>query len=65
MWRAGAGCEELLCALQLCAVGVGHLFVRMFSIFSGMFSELLVKNEMRNTHAHPSHTLDFATWGFL
>lgn len=38
---------SMLCVLQLYEVGVGHLFARMFSICSGMFLELLVRNYLR------------------
>lgn len=38
---------SMLCVLQLYEVGVGHLFAGMFSICSGMFLELLVRNDLR------------------
>ncbi len=55
--RVGSEYEELLCVLRLCEEGVDHLFVRMFSIYFGMFSELLVRNDLRLWAEHTLHIL--------
>lgn len=51
------GLEEKLSALQLCRQGVDRLFVRMFSICSGMFLERLVRNILRLKPKHKQLTL--------
>lgn len=43
--------------LQLCEEGVDHLFVWMFSIYFGMSSELLVRNDLRLLAQHTMHIL--------